>query len=200
MASPLSFIFAAMAWLGMIVGGFVGLHTFETTPGTLGASSLRWPADSQLVRDPARPTLVMFVHPRCPCMHACLDELAQIMSRGQGHVSARVLVLRPSRFAEQWAHTSVWRSAQAIPGVEVLADVDGAEAARFGAETSGEVLLYNPAGVLQFRGGITWGRGMAGESIGRNAIVSIVNLGTADCHTTPVYGCALFDRGSNRGG
>ena len=78
-----------------------------------------------------------------------------------------------------------------IPGVRVLVDVDGREAARFGARTSGTVLVYSPHGALLFAGGITASRGHSGDNLGRDAVVTILDRGQPDRTATPVFGCPL---------
>ena len=74
----------------------------------------------------------------------------------------------------------------------MIVDLNGAEAHRFGAATSGQAMLYDPAGRLLFSGGLTEARGEAGESEGMDAILH--NLGGAPGAATraPVYGCELF--------
>ena len=52
----------------------------------------------------------------------------------------------------------------------MLRDDDGAEARRFGAETSGQTLLYDARGALAFSGGITGARGHAGDNAGRASL------------------------------
>ena len=76
----------------------------------------------------------------------------------------------------------------------MVSDLDGAEARRFGAETSGHTLLFDLDGNLLFSGGITQSRGHAGGNAGESAIVSLVNTRTADRARTLVFGCSLFDR------
>jgi hypothetical protein len=117
--------------------------------------------------------------------------LAEIMACAGDKIAAHVLVYRPASSPEGWEQTDLWVNASAIPGVEVHLDVDGVEAARFGAETSGHALLYDSGGHLTFSGGLTNARGHAGESAGRNAILALVG-NSIPAHTrTPVYGCSL---------
>jgi hypothetical protein len=104
-----------------------------------------------------------------------------------------VLFVRPRRLSEDWEKTDLWRSAERIPGVRVLSDVDGIEAARFGAQASGQTLLYNVGGELQFSGGITVSRGHAGDNLGESSIVSLVTGGESSTNHTSVYGCSLHD-------
>jgi hypothetical protein len=76
----------------------------------------------------------------------------------------------------------------------VIDDPDGAETRRFGAATSGETLLYSPAGKLLFRGGITASRGHSGDNYGRDAIVALVNKPSRRFSNTPVFGCSLLSK------
>jgi hypothetical protein len=140
----------------------------------------------------------MLAHPRCPCTRASMSELAKIMARLQGKVRAYVLFLKPQDSGADWDDTDLRRSASEIPGVTVLSDLDGAEARRFGAETSGHTLLFDPGGQLLFSGGITESRGHAGGNDGESAIVSLVNNHSADRAKTFVFGCSLFDHGQKK--
>lgn len=86
--------------------------------------------------------------------------------------------------------------ARAIAGVRVFADVDGKEAARFGAVTSGHVVAYDNDGVRVFSGGITGSRGHEGDNVGAERLVDVIGGGAAaGAH---VYGCGLVaDRGAD---
>jgi hypothetical protein len=170
------------------------LLNYESTPGGIGLVPVTWPSTSQIERATARPTLIMFAHPRCPCTRASVAELAQIMARMQGKVYAYVLFLKPQPSGAEWEETDLRRSAAAIPGVKVLSDVDGVEARRFGAETSGHTLLFGPDGRLLFSGGITESRGHAGDNTGERSIESLINNQLPARTATFVFGCSLADR------
>jgi hypothetical protein len=96
------------------------------------------------------------------------------MARAQGSVAATVLFYRPRQFPPGWERTDLWRSAAAIPGVTVRADPEGREAQRFGAVTSGHVLLYDRAGQLLFTGGITGSRGHEGDNAGCDRVIRLL--------------------------
>ena len=136
----------------------------------------------------------MLAHPHCPCTAASVGELAQIMARLQGKVAAYVLFVKPKEAGRDWDDTSLRRSAEAIPGVNVVFDPDGVEARRFGAETSGHTLLFAADGRLLFSGGITASRGHAGDNAGERAIVALVNNQTPARTQTLVFGCSLANR------
>jgi hypothetical protein len=130
------------------------------------------------------------VHPHCPCSRATVDELAGIVARCE-RLAVRVVAVKPAGVPDRWEQTSLLASARKIPGADVLVDSDGAEAAAFGAQTSGHAQLYSSAGALLFSGGITAARGHAGDNAGEDAIVKLVNASAADTRQTPVFGCPL---------
>jgi hypothetical protein len=115
------------------------------------------------------------------------------MAHLQNRATAVVLFIKPAGFQEQWTQSDLWRSAKEIPGVSVLVDSNGVEANRFGAQASGQTMLYDTAGKLQFSGGITASRGHSGDNAGRSAIASLVTTGTSETAHTSVFGCSLHE-------
>ena len=184
---------ACLLWLGIMGAGTAAMWRYGAAPGTGNHAPPRWPAASLIKSDPHRPTLLMFAHPQCPCTRASVKELALLMARCQGRAAAYVLFFFPADSAEEWAQTDLWRSAAAIPGVQVLPDRAGDEARRFGAATSGLTLLYGADGSLLFGGGITAARGHEGDNEGRSAIAAILTGGDDGHRQTPAYGCSLLD-------
>jgi hypothetical protein len=180
----------AIVWIVAVAFGQRALFRYENTPGPIGAVSPKWP-NTEIERATDRPTLVMLAHPRCPCTVASVAELARIMARLQGKVTAYVLLVEPVESGAKWENTNLQRSAEAIPGVQVVVDHDGAEARRFGAETSGHTFLFDADGRLLFSGGITTSRGHAGDNAGESAIVALVNNQTPARTQTLVFGCSL---------
>ena len=120
-----------------------------------------------------------------------MEELAQIMARVQGKVRAYVLFYTPRGSSTDWENTGTRRSASHIPGVTVLSDVDGVEAERFGAETSGHAFLFDPSGRLLFNGGITASRGHSGDNAGESAIASLISNHASPQTHTFVFGCSF---------
>jgi hypothetical protein len=183
----------AITWIASVAFGMRVLFDYENTPGPVGALSATWPG-VQIKQATDGPTLVMLAHPHCPCTAASIGELAQIMARLEGRVTAYVIFVRPKGARGEWEDTDLRRSAEAIPGVQVIFDADGVEAHRFGAETSGHTELFGADGRLLFSGGITASRGHAGDNAGENAIVALLNKQTPVRTQTRVFGCALADR------
>jgi hypothetical protein len=188
-------VLAGLAWLAGIGIGLSVLWQYEHAPGAVvEPAPSSWPSLAGIDRVPGRATLVMLVHPQCPCSRASVGELALVMARGQGLVDAHVLFYRPAGVSDDWHKTDLWSAAAAIPGVDVAVDEGGAAASRFGVATSGHTLLYDDQGRLQFSGGITGSRGHSGDNAGRTAIVSLLLHHAAEQHSTSVFGCSLLDR------
>lgn len=169
------------------------LWLYSSTPGRQGAPPSQWPIASTLNRVSGRLTLVMFLHPKCPCSQASLSELNAILAHSSGRLHADVVFLRPPGEPESWTRTVLWRTAAALPETSLINDPAGREARLFQAFVSGETLVYDSSGKLRFQGGITDGRGHAGDNPGFYSIEAYINTGTISLARTPVFGCPLFN-------
>lgn len=178
------------AWLAASGATFYLARDYEATPGRSAAAPESWPAGSELRRVADGASLVTFLHPRCPCSRATIDELEVLLAHCPGRVASTVVFQDADGTA---AESALWRRAAAVPGVTVVAD-DGTERRRFGGFTSGETLLYAADGRLLFRGGITAGRGHRGDSPGRSAAEAFLldpDFAPRTSPHGPVYGCPL---------
>src|SRR5262249_1176574 len=152
-------------WSVMVVWGFGTLLRYSTEPGSNAEAPANWPSGT--IPFPKRRALLAFLHPQCPCSRATVNELARIMVRANGEVTAMVFFFAPSSEPGNWSKTDLWQQAKSIPGVQVLDDIDGVAASRFGATTSGQVLFYEQDSRRVFSGGITPYRGHSGDNDGR---------------------------------
>jgi hypothetical protein len=184
-------VLAGLLWLIACFGGSAVLLHYSLTPSDAGKAVSQWPASSALTPFPGKTTLVVFAHPHCPCTRATLVELNILMQNLRGKLGVYVLFIKPQGLPEGWEKTDILASAQRIPGVETQIDEGGIEAARFGAATSGQAMLFDQGGHLLFNGGITQGRGHIGENEGFRRIASLVQTGQADKNNSLVFGCAL---------
>lgn len=185
---------AVMIWGGAIAGGLFVAWRYEATPGPVAAAAPNdWPADVQLERSNERATLIMLVHPRCPCTRASISELSMLMEEVRGLADAVVLFSVPSKAVDGWERTETWDSASRIPGVRTVIDRNGELAARFGATVSGHTLVYDARGTKLFSGGITSARGHVGDNEGRSQIRRMLLDGATERGTTPTFGCDLED-------
>jgi hypothetical protein len=184
-------IILSAGWLMAVGVGVRALLVYANTPGPAAVPAQHWPEGAPT---PSRqkPTLLVFLHPQCPCSRATIGELAEIMARCPEQVVTTVYLSFPAAPAARRDTNSLWRSAAAIPEVRVLEDDGGRMARLFGARTSGQVLLYDSTGTLAFKGGITVSRGHAGDNFGREAIVSLIRGNVPRGRTSSVFGCALF--------
>jgi len=184
---------AVALWIPGVGFGISRLWKYSITAGHPAEPPADWPPTAPVERTAGQATLVMFAHPQCGCSRASLGELAIIIAHGQ--VNASVFFYRPTAQPPQWARTDLWQTAAAIPGVQVLEDPNGSVAQSFGVFTSGQTLLYDSAGRLRFKGGITAFRGHSGDNVGRSVITALLqgnaSPATSFRVTTPVFGCSL---------
>jgi hypothetical protein len=185
---------AVIIWAIALGAGLIAMTRYETTPGAAAVSRPEWPVGTSLARHGDRPTLVMFAHPRCPCTNASISQLAEIIASAGQSVTAYVIFYAPAHADASWHESDTWKDVAAIPGVTAVRDDDGAEAHRFGAYTSGQVLVFNAAGSLVFEGGVTGARGQVGDNAGSKAVAAVLHGQPPPVHQTPVFGCELFAR------
>jgi hypothetical protein len=187
------YLFAGLCWVTLLVVGFSILERYESTPGRTLASRDKWPTHSAIQADLHKPTLLMFVHPQCPCSRASVSELSEMAESVGKRIRLYVVFYKPSGFPPDWDKTETWRMAGHIPGAIRVEDPDGKEAARFNSATSGQAMLYSAQGQLLFSGGLTNGRGQTGLSGGRLALMRLID-GQASSQPVNfvVFGCPLF--------
>ena len=82
--------------------------------------------------------------------------------------------------------------ARSLPAVEVTIDPEAVEARRFGVRTSGHIFFYGRDGRLLFSGGITAGRGQAGDCPGSRAVLACLLETQPETRCSAVYGCPLL--------
>ena len=186
----------AVVWLCLAAVGLAVLWQYDNAPGEAANAPASWPSHSHLTPAADTPTLVMLAHPQCTCSRASLGELEELLARSDVHPKTYVVFLKPATFGEGWEQTDLWRTAKRLRDVSVVRDDDGVEARAFGAATSGQTLLYDRNGHLQFSGGITGSRAHEGNNAGRQSLLALLNGGGSARTGTDVYGCPLFASGS----
>jgi hypothetical protein len=180
-------------WLAVLVLGFGALEREQFTPAASGHVPHRYPTDSRAIELAAdRPTLLLFLHPHCPCSRATLRELDEFQADTAQRADTIVVFTVPPGVPPHWEQGDLWDEASHLRGVRVVRDVDGVETKRFGVVGSGHALLYARDGQLLFSGGITESRGHEGDNPGLTSIVQGVVTGHATISHTPVFGCSLL--------
>jgi hypothetical protein len=181
-----------LVFWGLFVGsGIVVLEIHATLPGDAGTPFPRWPEGSPIPRVGSRPTLLIFLHPCCPCSRASVAELAHIMSRAAGRVSVHAVLLQPTHPSEHWRGSAIEQDLVELRDVLIWQDRGCSEARRFGVATSGHVLLYDAQGRLTFSGGITSARGHEGDNYGRDTVLMQIMGENGNRVGSPVFGCPL---------
>lgn len=187
--------FGIVLWLGAIAFGMSKLIKYSMKEGASSRVVQNWPGHTQLQRSPSRLTLVLALHPFCPCSMATLAELNKIIAKASNHLSIKVLFIR-SIFGEKEKvkeeSSPLLKELKTLPGIEIIMDKEGREARLFGFTTSGHTALFSPGGKTLFTGGITPGRGHQGTSDGEIAILDFALRGKSSIHQAKVFGCSLF--------
>jgi hypothetical protein len=185
-------IVAGLILLGMLLlAAMAALSQYKSEAGEQGRAPSAWPLQSRIQIRMRQPVLLLFAHPMCSCTRASLAELRVLMSEFDGQVDARVLLALPAGAGTDWVRSETWTAAEGIPGVAVQVDVSEREARRFGAKTSGHVVLYSAQGQLLFAGGITGARGHVGNNEGRARLTAQLRNQVQTILESPVFGCPL---------
>lgn len=194
----LLYFFVLITWISVSAAGTAYLARYENTAAETNKSYPKtFPKESSIERTAGQPTLVFFVHPKCPCTRASLHELSRLMTDVDNRLQVQFVIMKPENADANWTETDLRASAEAIPNAHVLIDEGGRETEIFDARTSGLILLYDRDGNLRYDGGITASRGHEGDNGGRQAIYNIVAQNADESTAMPVFGCPLRDRDCN---
>lgn len=181
-----------VCWALLVMTGMYYLMVHSFICGPRGENPRRWPLDSKLPHSKTKPTLLLFMHPLCPCSTSSLEELERILADCHGRMKT-IIVFPVENDVLSIEASSLYRAARNTRDAEVLVDTMGIEARYFGAATSGHAFLYSPSGRLCFEGGITASRGHSGDNVGRSAIQEWLKSGRSEIKSTPVFGCGLLN-------
>lgn len=187
------FWMAAAFWFAGLAVAFGLIALEDGRAGAQGTAPQAWPAQSAIAAPAGKPTLVMFMHPRCPCSSASLAEFERVMAHLSEPTNLVIVFVKPAGTPKGWEDSGLYRHACELKDVTVLVDEGGVEAGRFGARTSGQVVVYNAKGELSFQGGITAGRGHEGANAGQQGALESARGSQSCCDKTEVYGCQLND-------
>ncbi len=181
------------AWLLCIgCGGYI-LLAYSARPTAMSSVPQSIPVDTKLEIKRGTQSLLVFLHPHCPCSKSTVEQLRRILSVTDSRVDCHVLFVNPVGTPSKWEEGCLFDEVITIPGISVYIDDDGCEATRFSAAASGEVLLYDKCQHLVFHGGITPSRGQVGENVGSKAIVELLRANNIPGRECPVFGCPLLN-------
>ncbi len=184
-------------WLLAIAAGwwFLDDYAYSVNVPLDGGLAEHWPTQTTIARQPGNSTLLLFLHPKCPCSSATLTELDRLLAwLKQSSVRLPQLVVVstvPHSADGSWFETATTQCAQLLPNADLFIDEGGREAARFGATTSGLVMLFDASGARQFAGGVTVSRGHEGPNIGCDCLAEILRGEATQYSELPAFGCRL---------
>lgn len=140
-------------WLLGVAAGLYAANEFATTAGEAESRLSGWPAGTTLQRQTDRPTLIVFLHPRCSCSVNTVAELQGILQHYGKQIRTETVLYSPADADADWFETSLVKNVSRLSGVHMRRDVQGRQAQIFGAHTSGQTFLYDADGTLLFAGG-----------------------------------------------
>jgi hypothetical protein len=175
-------------WAIVVLGGFNALLRYEGAAAPVRPAPL---ADVSLALA-GKPSLILALHPKCPCSAASVAELEKIYSHAPDKFSITVLAYKPAGEADSWVETTSIAAVRKL-NPRVVIDRDGTAARRLGMTTSGQVIIYDAAGQLVFNGGITSARGHRGDNLGEQEALDVIRGGAPSQTCSPVFGCSLFE-------
>ncbi len=193
------------AWALLVGAGMWWQFRADSTPGAQGNAPAMIPVISGVPGDTPGPTLIMAIHPRCPCSVASLHELERVHN-AEGNTPLRIILLvgTPEPVDDEWRE-AVERVRASATFAHVVLDAGGRQAEILGMKTSGSTCLYDAGGRLIFSGGLTVARGVEGASVASDRLIELLHTtfgkstpGVArEGVKTPVFGCELVSPACN---
>src|SRR5437660_5434926 len=85
-------VLAGCIWTATVGAMYQAVRRFETTPGRAATVLRSWPANSRIARSGGAWTLVVLLHPHCPCSRASVEDLQTILQKAPPSLRTYVLV------------------------------------------------------------------------------------------------------------
>jgi hypothetical protein len=184
-------IFASVTWLVLAVGGGVWLMAYEFTPGERSAHRPTSRNELPFALENHRPTLIVVLHPQCPCSQATVSVLAELVEHCGQRLAVIVMLNRPKNADARWTENPLVDRLKQLEAVRLIPDDGGRVSQALGATTSGHAVLFATDGAVMFAGGLTPGRGAVGETSGQRAILGVVKGTAITPSESPTFGCPL---------
>ncbi len=182
-------VWSAMACTGMTLLTQYSFSGESPVPTSL----LKWPGKTTIEDRENRSHLLVFLHPKCTCSLATMDQLRDIHTKFcSPTVQTTFVFFCPSQAPDSWVATSLWQSAEEFSGARCLVDRNGVETQKFGASTSGHVILFDHDNRRLFTGGITRSRGHSGANPGAEALIRHLGGDKDPTPSFPVFGCSML--------
>lgn len=185
-------------WLAVIAGVFLFIFWHDITPSgrlaerqtlnTVANGNLQTALET-LNLNPDQLSVLVFIHPECPCTPASLRTLSRLVDECTADFDLQILVA--SYGDTNSLQSTNARLAEAIPKATVQPDPNGTIAQSLDAHVSGTICVVAPNNNLLYLGGLTNSRGC--ETIGPHfqIIKQVIQNRWSAAVTTSVYGCDL---------
>lgn len=170
-------------WTVLAAGGFLLAGKYEWTPGLQTWVPHRGPARSLLIA----------LHPNCPCSLALLRELKPLLATAGRPVPLRALLYTHPSLPQQ---SPLLQELQQFPEIEIISDLHGDRARQLGLHTSGHLIAYGTSGEILFSGGITAGRLSNSPGPAAGILAGILRGRSSIAAKFPVFGCSLRGNGA----
>lgn len=180
-----------IGWGGGILFALGTSLDFMWRAGEAGNPPLHWSRDIASLQTSKRPLVLVFLHPKCPCSRATLDELSLAMAHAGDRFQFIAVFEQLGGRSDEWTKADLWNRAKAIPNLTLIVDEEGELVRSVNARTSGDTVVYSAEGVLLFHGGLTPGRDHRGRNAGRIFLESWTEQSSGEPVTSPVFGCPL---------
>jgi hypothetical protein len=179
-------------WLGIVAMGMTYFNSYSNAPGYAANPPKYWPVGSRIQRpDGSKATLLVFLHPRCPCSEATVESLSHVLRYARNKADIVAIVYRPHGSGSKWQEGRLMAKLRSLEPVKIMVDEGGVQARLFDVQTSGQTMLYDAQGYVVFSGGITPSRGHNGDSEGRDSIEGYLSSNTSKGKISKVFGCSL---------
>jgi len=180
-------------WGLLVALGLLWMTAYSMSPGAEAQPLFERPVATKVPFSEDTPTLVAFLHPRCPCTQPSVAALMRLMNRNHRIVVQPVFFL-PGTKPEAWTQADYWDRTVKSGAHTPLIDVDGDIARKFHVTTSGHVILFSVDGRVLYSGGITSGRVHEGDNLGLTKLTRILEGVPVSDPSFPVYGCSIIKK------
>lgn len=193
---PAWLLYAALAlWGGGAVASWYGIsaYGFTNDPRGVSGAPLQWPAASTMAPNKRGSTLVLFLHPKCPCSRATVGELERLSTLVPPAALPEIYIVAsaPLAVGDAWWSAPLLARAAQLPHAHVARDPGGVETELFGAHVSGAVMLFDAQGRRLYAGGVTKSRGHDGDNVGLQSVAQLLVDPHAAAPSIPPFGCAV---------
>ncbi len=176
-------------WITAMFGGAVVVARYGLGEGAKDRVLTCLPEDLRETSASDVQHLFVFLHPRCPCSRATVQEFLSIVDRIDDRCDCTAYLVCPGDTGREFAEGKILEALRTSKKINIVYDLGGDSAKRMGVRTSGHTFLFSASGNLLFEGGITGARGQIGENGGKHGLSDKLASPGKTLFRWPVYGC-----------